>query len=1148
MHSINNLKYRIISLLMLVSLALGLGQVGTAQTATPEASKLLKELLDLPAPPPDSAFINGTSIEKYEQIWTDESPDPSKPPPDDAPTIDLIRYWVRWNPISEVQPSEQVRNRLFEAYLEQPNLLSQLVMLAPVNDYTLERCKSLYDKAKGDKPDEPWLYFLKEFLLYRSRYFLDELIELANKGDENARYKGENVQAVMALANLDWDTAEPMVMKMLNSGKDQAPQFALNLLYRHALEAKDAGNEEKYRKSLLEVVGNRSAPAFSRDSAIAGLSVPGWSGRDEWYLSLFQDESLLKSTEQQYSYSPLMSMYLQDPEKWRPILIKLLDSKDKIVRSNAAHCLLPFYGRSAKAETLKPLLPWLSDPDWAIGKGNQRLTLIQALDNLDLPESVPGLMWVIEHDKEALNRSRAASALARYSDPRAIPILRKALAEETDFSNRNGIVKGLLGSKGLTDEEQLAALESFVQASTGADGANVASEYMGRNMSIEQVIGNYLSSGVGVSVSVARLALNRADTLQKTNPKLSSALIATVHRWNGKHIDLDIVSRIADGTLPSPTLNTVLRRRERFRESVRPELEALAASKGATSAIAAVLLDDATLAQSVLDSKDETANIALLAAARLTKMKLPLSEVESFLNSKNSQLVLASERYLVAQDTTETRQMLWRNRPDQAFIAGWRENYGADTIEELESKLQKELLANESLVDVVALIANQHNSSVVRIYKDKVVLQVSTDRARYRERELSKLELHTIKESLDAVGFMELGAQLSYCHHGCPTTEILTLGRSKGRRVLMQPGAQNAVAEAFAQLTKDGKFKVSYHSKTNLPDLEVLYDGDMPFVRDVVLDGKVIKVQVERLFTPEEEAQNEADPGPKADSGSEEDFDYEKYVLWEKKRDATRFSWRTLNDGGLSEEVATPGSHFSPVALKSTEIAEFDASNWKISASPNSFVYATEELLIKGGPGQREVQLAKGAYYYPVITADGKWIVATKEEGSEEEVSPSFLVRINATTGREFRFDIPEADELKPMFFVPSRNQILVRRARQQWADNPTGPTAPEYYLVDPVTGKSQLIKGNFEPFEQIEKRFFQSSARPEEYWVALPNTQKDETQLGLYSFKDFSFRSVMTIPKIQFNSMNMWVDEGASKVYVAYEGELLRFSLGTKK
>ena len=48
---------------------------------------------------------------------------------------------------------------------------------------------------------------------------------------------------------------------------------------------------------------------------------------------------------------------------------------------------------------------------------------MQKMDELEIPESVPGLIWIVENEEH--NRQWAARTLAYYKDPRAVPALKK---------------------------------------------------------------------------------------------------------------------------------------------------------------------------------------------------------------------------------------------------------------------------------------------------------------------------------------------------------------------------------------------------------------------------------------------------------------------------------------------------------------------------------------------------------------------------------------------------------------------------------------------------------------------------------------------------------------------------------------------------
>ena len=99
--------------------------------------------------------------------------------------------------------------------------------------------------------------------------------------------------------------------------------------------------------------------------------------------------------------------------------------------------------------------------------------------------------------------------------------------------------------------------------------------------------------------------------------------------------------------------------------------------------------------------------------------------------------------------------------------------------------------------------------------------------------------------------------------------------------------------------------------------------------------------------------------------------------------------------------------------------------------------------------------------------------------------------------------------------------------------------------MLDPATGVVRPISGEFRPLSQQTFRPLQNASKPNEYWAAIYDTEKNETQVGIYDSKLFGFKTVLHIPKIKFNSMSMWVDESAGKVYFVYRGHLLALPLG---
>jgi hypothetical protein len=102
--------------------------------------------------------------------------------------------------------------------------------------------------------------------------------------------------------------------------------------------------------------------------------------------------------------------------------------------------------------------------------------------------------------------------------------------------------------------------------------------------------------------------------------------------------------------------------------------------------------------------------------------------------------------------------------------------------------------------------------------------------------------------------------------------------------------------------------------------------------------------------------------------------------------------------------------------------------------------------------------------------------------------------------------------------------------------------------LLDPATGATEPVKGEFRPLQQQTYRPLQSVAGSTEYWAAIPDEKQNRTQIGFYDAKRFAFKPLMNLPEIKFDSMKMWVDETANQVYVTYNGHLLRAPLTKRR
>jgi hypothetical protein len=1154
----NKAVRHLFQIIALASLVCYSPTVALAQNSSPDSSEVMRQLLALPAPTPRSGERETATDPEPKKPRPPKFFDKDKAPPDDAPIEDLLEYWSRWADTSgRPDPSDVVKQKLLDACVDDLERLPRFLALFSLSETTAAQIRKLYDKGQSDQQlDESWRDKVKKWLVFSSKYFLGDLLTLANKVKDDA--KGGYVdkeEALVALARVDWSAAEPLVQSLASGSQPRSAALAIILLYKQAISSKDVDAEEKYRTRLKIISADRNSPAHARDAAIEVLSITDWSGRDDWYISLLADDSLRECTDGIYLFHPLTTLFDRDPEKWIPVMTKLVDSNDRAVQQAAASCLVIYATDHPRRDAILPVLHWLSDPDWLHINGTQRAWFMQKMDDLEMPESVPGLIWIVEH--EEFNRQWAARTLAHYKDARAVPALKKALTESNE-GERQFILEGLLASGGVSEAEEVNALEAYAAKLTTPEGR----EEMGRYRSYGDdplptplSIGRYLATRKDVPETLVRAVLDRAASLQKSNAPVAQSLLEVAHQWQSRQADLDMVHRIANGTADAKTIANALSRRTKLHESLATELQILLASNGPAQGIGSVLLEDGGLAQSVLGSGNQSSQIALLACARLTQTALPVEQVGALMQSKNALLALAAERYLIAEDSKEARQLLWQRHPNEAFVTGWRENIeliggsNFDLMGKMEATLRAELFKDNPPLEIFALVANDEQySRVLRVYSDKAIYTHYEDSARYRERVISKQELSVFKQFVTANGLSELGPQFGPCHHDCWSSEFLALTKEKGRRVFSHQGFGGwiTVLGNFDLLGRGDGAKIHYNLEKEIKGLEVLYADDGLVVKDVWQQGAEIRIFVER-----EETEDEIKERNKSEDSVDEDDEAARAEQRrrESARLKARFSWRTLSGGKAGEVTSQPEgySRFDENKFLSDdddESSRRDDRQVQMITSDSVIIARNFDGLWKQVAGRKAVRISgdEGAYATPIVTPDGKWVVVAKTDSDWSK--PNYVVRFNLQTGRELRVNLPPADQFDPIAYLALHGKVLLRRTKDDYgraSSKSVGPDHPEYYLLDAATGETRLVSGEFAPLRQEGKRFLQPTHESEGFWAAIPNRERNQTEVGRYNLKSFSFEPLLLIPHITFDSTAMWVDEAGAKLYVVYEGNLLR-------
>lgn len=1198
-----------------------------AQTQPANSVNLLSQFLDLPAPPPpDQKFVQVIKIRNVQR--QPEFYETSRVPPDDAPIEDLLDYWGRQSlPLmnsqprsNNIKPSERVLERILEFCDENPEYLMPFLGILPTDTKTGEIVKGIYDKLSKDEAMAYTAQTVKRWLTYNSPYFVDELVEQAEKVKDKDRYVVNHAE-LRALARVDWERALPILERLAGDSSQPVSQtLAYWAYYARAIKTENEQDITKYRRLLQERVTNRDLSPGNRDLAMDALVMEKeWEGREEWYLSMLEDETLFTLDR----FTGLTTILrFSSPEKMIPAMSRLVDSKNPAVRKAAIRNLVN-YAKEGRIEAIRALLPWLSNPGWMSDITDGRSALITALGKVDLPESVPVLITILMNEPEF--RQTVAETLTRYKDSRAVPALKVALAAEKNPYRRAVFVRALDECGGLSDDEKMSSLELYAEAVSTPEGMmNFMSSFYGQGtetdpkpqfvISVALNIGNYVSQQTEPSDGLVARAIERLKTLRKTKPATAEKLSEIMQKWRGRLIYIERLRQLKEGEANLETILTALAQRREIREKAENEIFAMRVGSGLGRGIAPCLAEDAADLQSVLRQTDETARIAMLGCARLIRAALPVAEVGALLKDKNKTLALAAERYLETEDSVEARTLILAQRPGEAMLLGARPAFIPDVkkiymseslnqifqsvagrglyginypmLDKNETVLREEIKTNPDLLAVYAIFDNSLTGQmIVRVFKDKIVFTNNEDAARYRERVLTAKEYEDLYRLIINERIDLTSASFNYCE-SCTVNEFVMFGKNGGRRVFFLNDANDdspmrKLFERF-QSFNDGNLKLRYRLAEKIQGLDVLLADEKFPARAVWKNGADLRVLVEDKDKQAEIERNLEQQFEIEDKVEVEEDNYERYEQiresQEKRRRESKFShyfWRGLENGALGGVLPQPLE--MPYLYDETQVPELpdfdnEPRGWQLRANGFEIRVSHEEAgLYKVSRGQAPVLFKDGNYDLPVVTPDGKWVVASKTEETWQE--PKNLVRINLQTGKEFPVNLPPADALNPLTFLPAHNKVLIYRAkgnryygyRSQENDEETeeqerpalrvpgredknpSPTTPEFYLLDAATGTIQLVKGEFRPLEELTYRPLQPTGAPDEFWAAIYDKKTKETAVGRYNTKTFTFQPTVKLPSIKLSSMDIWVDEKESKIYFVYEGHVLSVPISVK-
>lgn len=1192
-------------------------------------------LLSLPAPAPPNPLIAGTVRKRDEAFY-----DKSKPPADNAPVEELLDYWeyqsqsfrdLGYNP----KPSDRVAARLYAEIEKDPKRLLSLINSLPDEERAGALAKEIYDREGANGVfDRSERESIKRWLTYHTSFFSSDLARVAQQAGEAGEYVS-NHEEVLALARVDYDRAKPIVDRLASDSSQRVSQvLAKWAQYRHALETESLGDVETYRDELKAVVEDKRATPGMRDLALDALiKEKEWNGRDEWYYSLLGDETLADLRVNGSSYTGLTTpLYYAPDEKYIDKMLELVRSDNPVIRAAAVRNLV-LKLNTRNIEIAKALIPWLEDPKWAVEINDARGALVRQLSEFEVPESVPGLIKILDEKQTQMRpayganvsnaaanamsasanlarfyntnasnapatntvpttpvttypyRYSAVAALGKQKDPRAVPALRRVFPDGEGYE-RHGVVRAILMCRGFSITEQLDALE--VQANgvpedsvTGVPSIVTAlnatlGSGSGSAAEMKALLGQALVQSEEISDELARALVARIEAVDKTNPTQAAAYRKMILRWQNAAINILLLSDVKRGRADADSMIRLLSQRKALRDNQASDVVDLRSGGPGSLAFAACLLNDAADHIALLDTGSTENKIALLACARLIRTPLPVAKVAELLGSPNAGLVTAAERYLESEDSAEARQivlsrhpnearimgatsaffvegaadsyneylwMLYQSLGDESLYNGWTGSGNDDDLRRDEKRLREEIKKSEDLAGIYA-----YDGHYIRIYKDRVIFSWNEDESRYRERPLSKTEFDEVRSYIAVNRLDELPPFLSCGGEYCEAKELVMVGKAGGRRVYTN-GDTHAIFAGLEKLFagfKQSPATLKYTLSSEIPGLEIILAADELRVATVWKNGDDLRVAasataIRKKIKDQIEAVGEDDENVNGYDEIEA-----KRAEFREKHLYDGISWfRVTANGAEAGAAQPPGVEFIP--LRDGHAVQVSDEQWKARTATFE-IRASEEGLFKLAGGKL-TKLRSGNYSTPLVTPGGRWLFATKLANE----TGNGLVRIDLVTNREYPVKPEGYGTWYASAFVPTLNKVLLARDdnygyEYHYDDEDDAPpieTAPDgLMLADPATGALQPITGEFRPLDQQTFRPLQKAAKPNEFWAAILDVEKNETEVGIYDTKYFGFKPVLRIPKIKFNSMNMWVDEPGNKVYFVYRGHLLALPL----
>lgn len=572
------------------------------------------------------------------------------PPEDSASLYVLSRYWKdRFTQDPDRLPMA-LRERLVDAAEAYPDWAADLAHLFPRTDDTDRRLFALLDSVHDVGTGDPRQKIIR-YLSRNGRYFRSLLLENARAAHEGDGFV-ENDEDLRALARLDWADASPLLTRFALQKRPRMRALVLGLQYEHAAQF-DPHAAVRLREQLKSIARDRSQSGSARDFAIDSLMRTEWPDRDDWFLSLFKDDTLASLTDDYRLLCPLEEPGHREPDEWIPRIAPLAQSPNPAVRLNAIYVLVSFQQEEARADAEIPLIPWLFDPKWVKVRdsGHDRYNLIYSLYLVSVSESASGLLHVLEapDEDEMFEAEYAARAIARLHDERVAPVLRRLLQYPLERDARLEVAKALLDSGTMALDEKVRAVAAAAKLLTTRQGLKSLNDAQldgdGNRIDADVILGLAVIQKEGWQRPLITAVREYSRRIRQGAPAEADALDILQAILPDNTRDGQLLQAIRRGTVTAEEVLGAIERRVWLRKSKREDLTQLSLGAGPAAAIATVLLQDEERESQILSCDDVEAQATLLAVLRFAGDMVSPQLVERFVGASDPTLAEAAKQY-----------------------------------------------------------------------------------------------------------------------------------------------------------------------------------------------------------------------------------------------------------------------------------------------------------------------------------------------------------------------------------------------------------------------------------------------------------------------------------------------------------------------